>query len=530
MTATIYTLAVEALSSTQMTARVTASSDTTTLSFTLLEKGEIINAGTINYDWTTIAGGKTTTFQKLSLSPNTKYEWRITPSASGVTGAQYSLKFTTPKSTDAATVQVYRDTFKEKAQDIKSLFKLSNPNKDRKKYVIAEKIMDKLDTSKQYYAFGTTFFMKATGDTELNSGGIMIFSNEYGLDGYYISVQSTDSADLYDQNPFRILKIQNGVLKQITDSQDNKGGKKFGAIEDGQSYRVDVFIKATATSVDITAYIDGFVVFASDKTSANLDASNKPNYVIAPTSRVSLVAAEGTLYFDYVYAKNITEEDYLNKSKYTVDISKLSSAIMQSAFGEKVLVNPVVEDSKISLEEFGAVAREIKSYKFNYDTPGYASHASTGGNNRVTILNQQLYSHSAEIYVMNNSGLTVPLADGDGNSFIVAGKKFYRTGEIEYIDDSAGKFSTPRPVIFESTWIQNKDDVAALGEWIKQTWSKKQSLITMSVTGNPLLSVGDIVTIKYPYHGLDGTAKFVVTGIELSFSQGIQTSITCRTL
>ena len=54
----------------------------------------------------------------------------------------------------------------------------------------------------------------------------------------------------------------------------------------------------------------------------------------------------------------------------------------------------------------------------------------------------------------------------------------------------------------------------------------------MSVFGNPILSIGDIVTIKYPYEGLDGTAakKFIITNITQSFDQGLETTILCRSL
>jgi len=527
-----YSLTTESIEPTRTIFRWTGSSNSESMVVEVLKSGSVLNIFPDPIDLSVIiTGGKTYAIELYNMSAGTKYEIKTTPiSNDGTYGATTSLKFTTPKAGSAKAVESYKDEKNDKAET-KSLLKLSNPYKDRKKYIIAQKTMDKLDISKEYYSFGTTLFMKASADTVLNNGGMMFFSSNYGLDGYFISVQSADSADLYQQNPFRILKIKNGKVSKILDSQDSRGGKKFGAIFNGESYRIDVFVKASATRVDITAYINGFLISASDVTSTDLDAANTPNYVIVPTNRVSLVSAQGTMYFDYVYSKNITKDDFANKSRLTVDISNLSSSIMQSAFGEKVLSNPIAEDSNINVEEFGTVAREIRPYKFQYSNPpAVPIYATTGGNNQVTILSQQLTSHGAELYVMNNSGTYIPLADGDTNSLWVVGKRILRTGEIEYIDDSAGKFSTPRPVIFNSSWLQNNQDVTTLANWIKTVWSKKQSIIKMSVTGNPLISVGDIVTIKYQYHGLDGTQKFVVTSVEQSFDSGINTAITCRTL
>ena len=52
----------------------------------------------------------------------------------------------------------------------------------------------------------------------------------------------------------------------------------------------------------------------------------------------------------------------------------------------------------------------------------------------------------------------------------------------------------------------------------------------MQVFGNPLVSVGDIITINYPSNSLDGTQKFVVMNVSNSFNEGLETSITARTL
>ena len=52
----------------------------------------------------------------------------------------------------------------------------------------------------------------------------------------------------------------------------------------------------------------------------------------------------------------------------------------------------------------------------------------------------------------------------------------------------------------------------------------------MKIFGNPLISVGDIVSIKNTYQGLSGDENFIVTEVKHSFSEGLETSITCRTL
>ena len=69
-----------------------------------------------------------------------------------------------------------------------------------------------------------------------------------------------------------------------------------------------------------------------------------------------------------------------------------------------------------------------------------------------------------------------------------------------------------------------------MSAWIKNQWSKQQRVVDLQVFGNPLISVGDIITIKYPNNDLDGTQKFVVSSVNNSFSDGLETSITARSI
>jgi len=69
-----------------------------------------------------------------------------------------------------------------------------------------------------------------------------------------------------------------------------------------------------------------------------------------------------------------------------------------------------------------------------------------------------------------------------------------------------------------------------LSDWIKGQWSKKQSVCELEIFSNPLISVGDIVTINYPANGLDGTQKFIVSSINNSFDGGLSTKITTRSI
>jgi hypothetical protein len=50
------------------------------------------------------------------------------------------------------------------------------------------------------------------------------------------------------------------------------------------------------------------------------------------------------------------------------------------------------------------------------------------------------------------------------------------------------------------------------------------------VFANPLLSIGDVITVTYPYNDLSTSDKFVITNINHDFREGLRTTITARTL
>jgi len=82
----------------------------------------------------------------------------------------------------------------------------------------------------------------------------------------------------------------------------------------------------------------------------------------------------------------------------------------------------------------------------------------------------------------------------------------------------------------DSSWIQNPGDAKKLSDWIKTQWSKRQRVINMTVLANPTISVGDIITIDYPYQDLAITDKFVIVNVRQSWSEGLETTVTARSI
>lgn len=405
----------------------------------------------------------------------------------------------------------------------KSLFKLSQNTTNNYAYTTAYKSFSQINTSESYYLFGANLFFEATLDKPNQSGGMCFFVSNDGMDGYYAELQTTaSSASLSSSKQFQIFRIKGGVKSALVDTQIGIT-KTLAGVYGGQTYKIDIKVSVESTKRTITAYVNGFKITAVD------DSTDK----LPVTDKVAMVCRTGTVFFDYIYGMHIGADSYDQDSLINVYEGKYPKNVISFLYGERININdPAITPVNSGfIEEFGAVARELRVLKTKYESrPAFPIYASTGINSFAKIIGQRLSSSGAEVYVLNNSGTYIPLDDSQFYSFYILGNYVSQSGEIEYVENSAGEYSSPEPITFTSSWIQKNSDVIGLANWIKNVWSKKQSILDITIFGNPLLTIGDVITVNYPYLGLTTSQKFLITDVNHSYSEGLETSIVCRTL
>lgn len=416
---------------------------------------------------------------------------------------------------------------KNSVSSARSLFCITNNSISKTDYSIAYKALQSLPTNgtDQYYSFGTTLFMENNMNDPIAGGAFGFFMSQNASSGYIVKIDtSAKSSAISSKQELSILKVQNNTIKPLDDSQTEE--VKLSGVFGGDAYRMDIRVKSTDDVNVITIYVNGYMIEVTDTKTAE-------NSILSPTNIVAMISTTGTTKFDYVYGIKTTLNQYNEKYTYNLYGGRFSTNSLKFLYGERVLSQASsTEPVNGQVEEFGIVAREIRKVDIKYSSrPSYPLWPSTGANQFATVIGSQTTPFSAEAYVLNNSGTYVPLDDGDKYSFYVGGKSISRSGVLEYVDDSSNEFTSEEPVIFSSQWLQNNSDVISLAKWIKTQWAKKQMVSSLEMFGNPLISVGDVISIKYDYHGLDGTSqKFIVTNVDHSYSEGLSTSVVCRTL
>ena len=385
-----------------------------------------------------------------------------------------------------------------------------------------------------YYNFGTTMYLQsnanpASAKYPKQGGGLGFFISSDARDGYYVLVETTSSAASSNQKNIRIVKMKDCVLKTIVDSQKTDYTTLSGIFAN-QSYNIDVKVKVLDYKIYIDAYINGFKISATD------EATYINGRLIEPETGVSLIChlPNTTTLYDYVYGLNMTKPQYeyskLNKNTYQ---GQFSNDLLSTSFGDIIYNSNSQEDNinQTSMDEFGTVVREIAKVNIKFDSrPAYPIKWTTGMNSFAKILGSKISNFGGEAYVLNNTSTTIPLADNGFNNFYIFGNTLGQSGQLEYSTDQSEEYAVKEPVIFESKWLQSLSDVESLAKWIKTQIINKGKIVDMNIFGNPLISIGDIVSVKYPYQGFEGTEKLIVTNVSHSYNNGLETVVNCRTL
>jgi hypothetical protein len=381
--------------------------------------------------------------------------------------------------------------------------------------------------STKYYSFGTSFRFAADLDNGKSGAGIGFFADERGNKGYYLIMETAASAAETSRKTLRWVKLVKGKtgVETLAETIDV-------SIFAGEIYNVDIRVKVSGKKIEMNAYINGIKFSASD-TSKYDTGTKKVSKIVVPTKKIALLCTRGKAHFDYVYALEIDEKKFSDVSAITNKYyGRYSKDLLSTAFGElKFQEGELPSNVKNFIDEFGTVVREIRKFDVQFNkVPAYPIGWDTGVNSAVSILSQDYNNFSSQVWAINNSSTTTPLADGNAANFFLYGNPITESSTLEYETKMDNDYAVKRPVVFETTWVQRLEDAKSLGDWIKTQIINKGRIVKMKIFGNPLIQIGDIVSIKYAYQNFIGTESLVVTEVSHTFQQGLSTDIVCRTI
>lgn len=389
----------------------------------------------------------------------------------------------------------------------------------------------------KYYSFGTSFIFPPLLSYEPQEAGLGFFVGD-GT-GYYISFQTSKTSEANEKykSPVNIFKLESKQKKLLESSSAGAAASPF-SIMSGVQTDIDVRVQVGGEgslkgTIEIVVYINNYKVTAKDTNYANKD--DPSNQILPVTNKISLMAASGDVSFDYVYGNTISASAYTSSNLLNAVSGRFSDDYLQNTLGDLVYEAELDADtSKLEFyDEFGTTAREIVKKDIAIPSrPAYplSWNYGLGVNPNISILSQSNDSFKSQVYILNNTSKVVPLSDGQIADFTLYGTSIGPSSDQIYTTEPESEYSVKEPVVFESTWIQSQEAAKSLADFIKSKVVNKSKIIDMEVFGNPLISVGDVITVKYPYHGFTGSEKIIVTNVNHIYAEGLSTQITGRTI
>jgi hypothetical protein len=195
------------------------------------------------------------------------------------------------------------------------------------------------------------------------------------------------------------------------------------------------------------------------------------------------------------------------------------------------------------MDEFGPVVHEVREFdvKFNDKAPVLNSYLYFSNDNQI-ICPQYTGTPFGAKFILANTARTNAVVNGEDTlnngepleqKMLVYGRVIERKDEetVTVTDEASVNMRGVIEVDISSSWIQSKTAAEAIGKWITGHWGGGVDEVVVGTLGNPLLQIGDVVSINQPAKSMThSTHKYFVVGINHKFSGSMTSSFTLRRL
>lgn len=449
---------------------------------------------------------------------------------------------------------------------------------------IVGKIENNTDRGQTAIGSSTYFIVPGTTpDKNINisggSGGIGVLVNPTTNNGYYFEIVALSSniKDLKaNSNVNNIMfykieqkdgvaipvKLWEGVSDIIVDDGNFTGQYRMMTEQQPTVYDLAVEYKDLGNKRRFFLYLNENLIATVDDNKP-LPAYNNMSLFVRGSSRIM---------FENVYA---VSNNYSQNTAYALDTP------MNSIFGDtevsmsqslrKYAMSGMVQATYLSgisqsqppefniyFDEFGTIMREAATFNVRYDKAYPALYAKMSPTfNSIkgyTVSGFRAGSYGAEFLIFNNTDTTLSLDEKSGNYLRIQGITFTQNSQKDLTVDEYFKknsdFSDPqfsgtdlvsspfkvskdyqdiklsrmtygnKDFSLDVPYIQTQDDANDLMKWVISKLMKPRKSVGLDIFSNPMIQLGDIVSIDYTENGIDklGTTgkRFVVYNIEYS--------------
>ncbi|UMO76254.1 minor tail protein [Streptomyces phage Tomas] len=404
------------------------------------------------------------------------------------------------------------------------------------------------ETDKSIWYVGTRLRFRDSGYTKGMAG--ICFNLGTKDKGYYLELCRTDrlpGGRKYQNEINFYVRRSNGKLERF--GPDKGKGVAF-AISKNVWYDIDIAIRMeNGVYGDPGAFV-GHVIEVSvnglTKMTFTIPVSKKEPL----TGRFGLFTrADSQADFEYLYGNGTTEDLHIDKTDF---FDRIRGGIVSSqADSEWVYkwhyTSHIVKKRKKWLwarysqrffDEFGPIGHEVREFDVQFDKfPAVHSNLYFSNDTQV-VLPEYSSSPFGAKFILANAYRSNAVVNGEDTltfgadnaveqKLMIYGRTVNKEDEKTIVakNEEAIRRRGVVETEIQSEWIQTEAAAQALADWINLHWSQGCDEVEAEIFGNPLLQLGDIVSINYPQKDFNPVDhRYFIVGIQRGFSAGYDTT------
>lgn len=201
-----------------------------------------------------------------------------------------------------------------------------------------------------------------------------------------------------------------------------------------------------------------------------------------------------------------------------------------------------VTNLKNYFDEFTPIIHEMREFDVKFtETPVIHSYGLCSNESQVAFLEYNADPFGAKFVLANTSRVDAVVNGEDDITFgkdDVVNHKLMVYGRLLTQEDAQSVVTEDEESIrkrgkseieIDSKWNQSKAAADSISSWIVKYFGFGSEEVSGSIFGNPLLQIGDLVTVSHPaYNMTSSTHKYFVTSVHRSADEGYGTEVGLR--
>jgi hypothetical protein len=392
------------------------------------------------------------------------------------------------------------------------------------------KVWKKDQTYNEYDRVGIKFKMVKGSSPE---AGVVIFPQGSNMAaGYHISVTPNDHPSGPKINVKRVNTNGGEQVMDFNPVNDYEGPK----VDKGRWYYLEAVIWGNDKDWRVSVYINGNFCGTWDDTSANaLSRTQKAQF---------FVRGDGKVLFDKFYVVNTRGKkgDRKNKHHNTTrkDLLYNSKACPGDGAFKEYLEDAIRGKYKAKIWTYGfngagwATARELQHFKVKFELPAIRQNLYVSNKNVHPIMYKR--GPMSATFTLKNMSERNQLIQGEHSTRVSGSNhteatlitaisfRLQEEQKVVYRDRDIIHSSGEAAFDIDATWIQTRSAAESLGQFVRDRFGLPSRNYSLEIYGNPLIQLGDIVTVYWPGKSIS-SYTYLVNSVSHNWEPGLSTTV-----